>query len=112
MFVSECDNHGITHATHRLTLQARASQASTFLTLVSRVVNPFTLLNCIFSASGILDSDLQISLKGIAIGNGWIDARNQYPAYVEYAVARGLLDSGSEVFLCSGTKCLTLIHNE
>ncbi|KAI6152409.1 alpha beta-hydrolase [Pisolithus tinctorius] len=46
---------------------------------------------------GILDSNLNLPLKGVAIGNGWIDARNQYPAYIEYAVARGLVDLSSGI---------------
>ncbi|KAI6034620.1 Alpha/Beta hydrolase protein [Pisolithus microcarpus] len=49
-----------------------------------------------YFAKGILDSDLNLPLRGAAIGNGWIDARNQYPAYIEYAVARGLVDLSSE----------------
>ncbi|KAG6331996.1 hypothetical protein ID866_7090 [Astraeus odoratus] len=49
-----------------------------------------------YFAQGILDSDLNLPLKGVAIGNGWIDARSQYPAYIEYAVARGLVDLSSE----------------
>ncbi|KAL4076362.1 alpha beta-hydrolase [Scleroderma citrinum] len=49
-----------------------------------------------YFAQGILDSELHIPLKGVAIGNGWIDARSQYPAYIEYAVARGLVDPASE----------------
>ncbi|KAI6040441.1 Alpha/Beta hydrolase protein [Pisolithus marmoratus] len=49
-----------------------------------------------YFARGILDSDLNLPLRGVAIGNGWIDARNQYPAYIEYAVARGLVDLSSE----------------
>ncbi|KAI6100155.1 carboxypeptidase KEX1 [Pisolithus sp. B1] len=49
-----------------------------------------------YFAKGILDSDLNLPLRGVAIGNGWIDARSQYPAYIEYAVARGLVDLSSE----------------
>lgn len=49
-----------------------------------------------YFAQGILDSELHFPLKGVAIGNGWIDARSQYPAYIEYAVARGLVDPASE----------------
>ncbi|KAH7887403.1 alpha beta-hydrolase [Phlebopus sp. FC_14] len=33
---------------------------------------------------------------GAAIGNGWIDSRNQYPAYLEYAVTHGIVDERSE----------------
>lgn len=36
-------------------------------------------------------------LRGVAIGNGWIDGRNQYPAYLDYAVTHGLVDESSQV---------------
>ncbi|KAL1741598.1 Alpha/Beta hydrolase protein [Schizophyllum fasciatum] len=48
-----------------------------------------------FFADAILNSDLNISLKGIALGNGWISARHQYPAYFEYLVAQGILVEGT-----------------
>ena len=38
-----------------------------------------------------------MKLKGAAIGNGWIDGRNQYPAYLEYAVKYGLVEENSDV---------------
>ena len=47
----------------------------------------------------ILGSDLGISLKGLAIGNGWIDAKHQYPAYLEYSVKHGIIEENSEVCL-------------
>ena len=31
------------------------------------------------------------------IGNGWVDPRSQYPAYLEYAVAAGVVKKGSDV---------------
>ncbi|KAF8760117.1 Serine carboxypeptidase [Rhizoctonia solani] len=37
-------------------------------------------------------------LRGIAIGNGWIDGRNQYPAYVDFAVDKGLIKRDSKEF--------------
>lgn len=38
-------------------------------------------------------------LRGSAIGNGWIDARRQYPSYLDYAVKHGLVESGTAVRL-------------
>ncbi|OAX43364.1 carboxypeptidase KEX1 [Rhizopogon vinicolor AM-OR11-026] len=51
-----------------------------------------------YFADAILSSELKISLQGVAIGNGWIDARNQYPAYLDYAVAHGILEESSQYF--------------
>ncbi|KAL7416128.1 Alpha/Beta hydrolase protein [Mrakia frigida] len=34
-------------------------------------------------------------LKGIAIGNGWIDPREQYPGYVDFAYEHGLVKAGT-----------------
>lgn len=31
------------------------------------------------------------------IGNGWIDPLNQYPAYLEFALAAGVIKKGSEI---------------
>ncbi|KAF8841565.1 carboxypeptidase KEX1 [Paxillus ammoniavirescens] len=49
-----------------------------------------------YFADAILKSSLNIPLRGAAIGNGWIDGRNQYPAYLEYAVTHGILDVSSQ----------------
>lgn len=46
-------------------------------------------------AEAILNSTLGIPLRGSAIGNGWIDARRQYPSYLDYAVKHGLVESGT-----------------
>lgn len=32
------------------------------------------------------------------IGNGWIDAMHQYPAYLDYAVKHGLVEEGSKQY--------------
>jgi carboxypeptidase D len=49
-------------------------------------------------ANTILDTtDIRIPLKGIAIGNGWIDARRQYPAYLDYALEMGVIKKGTKV---------------
>jgi carboxypeptidase D len=41
---------------------------------------------------------LNIPLRGIAIGNGWIDSKEQYLAYLDFAVKVGLLEENSQVF--------------
>jgi hypothetical protein len=46
-----------------------------------------------------LNSTLGVPLRGSAIGNGWIDARRQYPAFLDYVVKHGLVKPGSEVRL-------------
>ncbi|KAL8283118.1 hypothetical protein RQP46_005896 [Phenoliferia psychrophenolica] len=37
-------------------------------------------------------------LKGLMIGNGWISPREQYPAYLEYLVMRGLVKESSSAY--------------
>lgn len=39
---------------------------------------------------------LPTQLKGLLIGNGWIDPYNQYPAYLEFALKAGVVKTGSE----------------
>ncbi|PAV21036.1 alpha beta-hydrolase [Pyrrhoderma noxium] len=51
-----------------------------------------------YFGDAILGSDLGISLKGLAIGNGWIDAKHQYPAYLEYSVKHGIIEENSETW--------------
>lgn len=51
-----------------------------------------------YFSEAVLNSDLGIPLRGSAIGNGWIDARRQYPAYLDYAVRHGLVELGSEQY--------------
>lgn len=48
-------------------------------------------------ADAVLNSNLGIPLRGAAIGNGWIDPRRQYPAYIDFAVKVGLLEENSDV---------------
>lgn len=35
------------------------------------------------------------NLKGLLIGNGWIDPANQYPAYLDFALQSGIVKKGS-----------------
>ncbi|KZT29372.1 alpha/beta-hydrolase [Neolentinus lepideus HHB14362 ss-1] len=49
-----------------------------------------------YFADAILNSDLNLPFKGVAIGNGWIDARRQYPAFLDYAVKHGLVEPNSD----------------
>ncbi|KDQ08864.1 hypothetical protein BOTBODRAFT_179499 [Botryobasidium botryosum FD-172 SS1] len=50
-----------------------------------------------YIADAILKSTrISTPLKGAAIGNGWMDGRTQYPAYVEFSVKEGLLKEGSQ----------------
>jgi carboxypeptidase D len=51
-----------------------------------------------YFSEAVLNSTLGIPLLGAAIGNGWIDARRQYPAYLDYAVKHGLVELGSEQY--------------
>lgn len=48
-----------------------------------------------YFADAILNSNLPTPLQGVAIGNGWIDPLTQYPAYIEFAVAKNLVKEGS-----------------
>jgi carboxypeptidase C (cathepsin A) len=44
-------------------------------------------------------------LKGIAIGNGWIDPKTQYQGYVDFAYEKGLIKQGSKVGLRHLSHC-------
>jgi carboxypeptidase D len=50
-------------------------------------------------ASAIINSTStnEINLKGIAIGNGWIDPKQQYPGYVDFAYEKGLIKKDTPV---------------
>lgn len=39
---------------------------------------------------------LPTRLSGLLIGNGWVDPYHQYPAYLEFAVAAGVVKKGSD----------------
>jgi carboxypeptidase D len=42
-------------------------------------------------------SQIPTQLKGLAIGNGWMDPLRQYPAYLEFAVKEKLIKEGTKV---------------
>ncbi|CAK9785817.1 putative KEX1 protein precursor [Cutaneotrichosporon oleaginosum] len=50
-----------------------------------------------YFADALLKTDKlpKLDLKGIAIGNGWIDPLRQYPAYQEFAYKKELITKGS-----------------
>lgn len=50
-----------------------------------------------YFADAALSSNLDVPLKGIAIGNGWIDPKNQYPSYLDYSVKMGILQENSVI---------------
>ncbi|KAG5634532.1 hypothetical protein H0H81_001640 [Sphagnurus paluster] len=49
-------------------------------------------------ADAMLNSALHVPLRGVAIGNGWIDPRRQYPTYIDFAVKVGLLEENSDAW--------------
>ncbi|KAA1466528.1 alpha/beta-hydrolase [Dentipellis sp. KUC8613] len=49
-----------------------------------------------YFSDAILNSTLGINLRGAAIGNGWIDARRQYPSFLDYAVKHGIIEEGTD----------------
>ncbi|KAI0068606.1 alpha beta-hydrolase [Artomyces pyxidatus] len=51
-----------------------------------------------YFSDAILNSTLGVPLMGAAIGNGWIDSRRQYPAYLDYALKHGLVELGSPLY--------------
>jgi len=50
-----------------------------------------------------------LNLKGMAIGNGWIDPLQQYPGYVDFAYEKGLFKKGSPVSLSSLSAILSTV---
>ncbi|EIM85643.1 alpha/beta-hydrolase [Stereum hirsutum FP-91666 SS1] len=51
-----------------------------------------------YFCDALLNSTLDVPLKGAAIGNGWMDARRQYPAFLDYGLKHGILTEGSETY--------------
>lgn len=53
-------------------------------------------------ADAILSSTLDVALRGIAVGNGWIDPQKHFASYLDFAVKVGVLEEGSAVgLICS-----------
>ena len=51
-----------------------------------------------YIADAILSTTtLPTRLKGLLIGNGWIDPLNQFPAYLDFALQAGVIKKGSDV---------------
>jgi len=71
------------------------STAQTLRYEVTRLI-PYPL-----PADAILKSDIRpsVSLVGVAIGNGWIDPREQYQGYVDFAYEKGLIKQDTKVSL-------------
>ena len=54
------------------------------------------------------DSTLSKNLKGVAIGNGWVDPNVQYQSYIDYAYQRNLITSST---VAKATRRYTLCKN-
>jgi hypothetical protein len=85
---------------NRRTSLGKATLVNTYHTSVRVIPTASLPLICCdnpsIEANGILNArNLPTRLKGIAIGNGWIDPITQYPAYIEFAVKEKLLTKGS-----------------
>jgi len=51
-----------------------------------------------YFAEALLESRHNIPLKGVAIGNGWMDVKRQYLSYLDYSVKMGLIEENSETW--------------
>ncbi|KAG6850190.1 hypothetical protein H0H93_016618 [Arthromyces matolae] len=51
-----------------------------------------------YFADAMLNSNMGVPLLGVAIGNGWIDPRRQYPTYIDFAVKVGLLEDKTDAW--------------
>lgn len=60
-------------------------------------------------ADAVLNSLMKVPLKGIAIGNGWIDSKRQYPAYIDYAVKMGRMEENDAVSACEPTIAMDIV---
>jgi len=89
----------LTSCIGRLTWPERVSLANGYLTLV-RLSHVEVALSAerFLTADGMLESPLNMPLRGIAIGNGWIDSKEQYLAYLDFSVKSGLIEEKSHVW--------------
>ncbi|KAF9534583.1 alpha/beta-hydrolase [Crepidotus variabilis] len=51
-----------------------------------------------YIADAMLNSTLNIPLRGVAIGNGWIDSKSQYLTYLDFATKIGLLKENTDAW--------------
>lgn len=94
------------------TSSTRSSPSSQRTTCVSLLASPAAPLTCLsqtylagesyagqyipYIAKAILETTrISTPLKGLLIGNGWIDPINQYPAYLDFALDAGVVKKGS-----------------
>ncbi|KAF8528838.1 KEX1 protein [Hysterangium stoloniferum] len=66
-----------------------------------------------YIANAILESDLHISLRGAAIGNGWMDGRTQYASFLPFSVNVGLFREDSQLYQQVSDvtdRCITFIN--
>lgn len=51
---------------------------------------------CVQADALLTTKQVNVSLRGLLIGNGWIDPYNQYPAYRDFAYSSKLITEGSK----------------
>lgn len=87
---------------------AGESYAGQYIPYFGRQSRPWTRCHVLTEnilADAVLNSTLNVPLRGAAIGNGWMDGRHQYPSFLEYAVKHGLVEEGSEVGIAFTLLC-------
>ncbi|OLL22568.1 Pheromone-processing carboxypeptidase KEX1 [Neolecta irregularis DAH-3] len=59
-------------------------------------------------------SHRKFNIKGLLIGNGWMDPKTQYPAYLSYSLQNGIIDNSTEGFAAindKSTQCALSLEN-